>query len=71
MMFAQSLTLGIIAVVFPKFISNIEYLYYGMATVILFVFLFYALTLPKLSKELEYSQKKLAQRTGKEQIHIS
>lgn len=71
MMFAQSLTLGIIAVVFPKFISNIEYLYYGMATVILFVFLFYALTLPKLSKELEYSQKKLAQRTGKEQVHIS
>lgn len=56
MMFAQSLTLGIIAVLFPKVISNIEYLYYGMATVILLVFLFYALTLPKLSRELEYAQ---------------
>ena len=56
MMFAQSLTLGIIAVLFPNIISNIEYLYYGMATVILLVFLFYALTLPKLSRELEYAQ---------------
>lgn len=58
MMFAQSITLGIIAILFPKIISNVEYLYYGMATVILLVFLFYALTLPKLSRELEYSQAK-------------
>jgi hypothetical protein len=73
MMFAQSITLGLIAVLFPKIISNIEYLYYGMATVILLVFLFYALTLPKLSRELEYSQAKRTRlaSTRKGQVHIS
>ncbi|MGG4490805.1 MFS transporter [Metabacillus idriensis] len=73
MMFAQSITLGMIAVLFPKIISNVEYLYYGMATVILLVFLFYALTLPKLSRELEYSQAKRPRLASnrKGQVHIS
>jgi H+ antiporter protein len=73
MMFAQSITLGLIALLFPKIISNIEYLYYGMATVILLVFLFYALTLPKLSRELEFSQAKRTRlaSTRKGQVHIS
>ncbi|MBD1381269.1 MFS transporter [Metabacillus arenae] len=53
MMFAQSMTLGLIALLFPKIISNIDYIYYGMAIVILGVFLFYHLTLPKLSKKAE------------------
>jgi hypothetical protein len=44
-----------------------------MATVILLVFLFYALTLPKLSRELEYSQAKRTRlaSTRKGQVHIS
>ncbi|TDL80137.1 MFS transporter [Peribacillus frigoritolerans] len=73
MMFAQSITLGMIAILFPKIISNVEYLYYGMATVILLVFLFYAFTLPKLSRELEYSEAKRPHLASnrKGQVHIS
>lgn len=40
MMFAQSLTLGLVALLFPKFVSNIDYLYYGMGVIILLVFIF-------------------------------
>lgn len=70
MMFAQSLTLGMIAVLFPKVISKVEYLYYGMATVILLVFLFYALTLPKLSKELEYAQQNRNRHTANQKGQV-
>ncbi|WP_226666049.1 MFS transporter [Metabacillus litoralis] len=59
MMLAQSLTLGIIAMIFPKVIVTIDYLYYGMAIIILFVSLFYAFTLPKLSRDLEEKERKL------------
>ncbi|MGG3626541.1 MFS transporter [Bacillus gobiensis] len=50
-MFAQSLTLGLIAILFPHVIQNIDYIYYGMATVILCVFVFYFFKLPKFSAE--------------------
>ncbi|MBU7591889.1 MFS transporter [Metabacillus halosaccharovorans] len=59
MMFAQSVTLGLIALLFPKFIQEIDYLYYGIAFVILLVSLFYAFTLPKLSEAFEKKQKLL------------
>jgi DHA3 family macrolide efflux protein-like MFS transporter len=58
MMFAQSLTLGIIAFLFPKIIETVDYLYYGMATIILLVSLFYAFTLPKLSNAFEEKEKR-------------
>ena len=51
MMFAQSITLGLVALLFPKFVSNIDYLYYGMGIVILAVFVFYFIALPKYSAE--------------------
>ncbi|WP_049628386.1 MFS transporter [Bacillus sp. JFL15] len=51
MMFAQSITLGLVALLFPKFVANIDYLYYGMGIVILAVFLFYFIALPKYSAE--------------------
>ncbi|MCM3441756.1 MFS transporter [Metabacillus halosaccharovorans] len=66
MMFAQSATLGLIALLFPKFIQEIDYLYYGIAFVILLVSLFYAFTLPKLSEAFEKKQK-LLQRKQKTQ----
>ncbi|MRX73775.1 MFS transporter [Bacillus lacus] len=50
MMFAQSLTLGAIALLFPKIVVSIDYLYYGMGMIILAVSIFYAMTLPKLSR---------------------
>ncbi|MBM7603581.1 H+ antiporter protein [Metabacillus crassostreae] len=59
MMLAQSMTLGIIAVIFPKVIETIDYLYYGIAIIILIVALFYALTLPKLSRALEEKERNL------------
>ncbi|MDQ0226920.1 MFS transporter [Metabacillus niabensis] len=59
MMFAQSLTLGLIAILFPKVIASIDYLYYGMAVIILIVALFYALTLPKLSRAFDLKEKKI------------
>ncbi|BBP88898.1 hypothetical protein BsIDN1_25160 [Bacillus safensis] len=40
-MFAQSMTLGLIAVLFPKLITNVSYIYYGMGFIILLVFLFF------------------------------
>ncbi|MDM5319704.1 MFS transporter [Bacillus pumilus] len=52
-MFAQSMTLGLIAVLFPKFITNVSYIYYGMGVIILLVFLFYFFTLPKISREAD------------------
>lgn len=57
MMLAQSLTLGTIALLFPKIVARIDYLYYGMAVIILGVFIFYAMTLPKLSKAVEDTDK--------------
>lgn len=51
MMFAQSLTLGLVALLFPKFVSNIDYLYYGMGVFILAVFIFYFVALPKYSAQ--------------------
>lgn len=51
MMFAQSMTLGLVALLFPKIVSNIDYLYYGMGAVILLVFIFYFIALPKFSAQ--------------------
>ncbi|MGG3797782.1 MFS transporter [Metabacillus fastidiosus] len=56
MMLAQSLTLGVIAFLFPKVVTSTDYLYYGMACIILCVFIFYAMTLPKLSKKADESK---------------
>ncbi|WP_243291659.1 MFS transporter [Bacillus sp. FJAT-47783] len=47
MMFAQSLTLAVIAVLFPKFVPSVDFIYYGMAVILLGIFLFYAKFLPK------------------------
>ncbi|APH05490.1 MFS transporter [Bacillus weihaiensis] len=58
MMFAQSLTLGLIAVLFPKIVETVDYLYYGIAFIILIVSLFYGYTLPKLNKEFEEKERK-------------
>ncbi len=44
MMFAQSLTLGLVALLFPKFVSNIDYLYYGMGVIILLVLFLFCCT---------------------------
>ncbi|MCY8809660.1 MFS transporter [Bacillus atrophaeus] len=51
MMFAQSMTLGLVALLFPKIVSNIDYLYYGMGAVILLIFIFYFIALPKFSAQ--------------------
>lgn len=37
--------------VIPKFVSNIDYLYYGMGVIILIVFIFYFIALPKYSAQ--------------------
>ncbi|MTH53110.1 MFS transporter [Bacillus mangrovi] len=58
MMTAQSITLGLIALIFPKFIETIDYIYYAMAVVIFLVFVFYALTLPKLSQQALMEEKR-------------
>lgn len=50
MMFSQSLTLGLIAILFPKLISNIDLMYFGMSVIIFAVFLFYAILLPKYER---------------------
>ncbi|MEK5323949.1 MFS transporter [Aeribacillus sp. FSL M8-0254] len=51
MMFAQSATLLCIALLFPNIIRNIDLFYYGMALIILFVFFFYMILMPKYLKE--------------------
>lgn len=52
MMFSQSLTLGCITVLFPKVVSNVDLIYYGIAAIILAVFIFYAVLLPKKEAEV-------------------
>ncbi|WP_164931441.1 MFS transporter [Longirhabdus pacifica] len=49
MMLAQSISLGLIAVSFPAFIS-VDFIYYGMALLLSSVGVLYMLTLPKLAK---------------------
>lgn len=72
MMLAQSITLGLIALLFPKIIETIDYLYYGIALIILLVSLFYAFTLPKLSQAFDEKEKKFQskQRTTKTSQNI-
>lgn len=53
MMFAQSITLLFVAVLYPRIIRDIDVLYYGIALIILFVFLFYAIFMPKHLNERE------------------
>ncbi|CAH0122451.1 hypothetical protein PAE9249_05002 [Paenibacillus sp. CECT 9249] len=48
MMLAQTATLGVIAVAFPRFI-NVDMLFYGIGTVILIVAVYYIATLPRLA----------------------
>ncbi|MFD1739794.1 MFS transporter [Bacillus salitolerans] len=53
MMLAQSIALGIIALLFPAFITSVEYIYYGVAILMFGVGLFYMTTLPRLAREQE------------------
>lgn len=48
MMLAQSITLGVIAVVFPKWV-NVDILFYGVGACLLIVSIFYLIVLPKLA----------------------
>ncbi|MED1741594.1 MFS transporter [Bacillus swezeyi] len=50
-MLAQSSALGLIAVLFPSIITDVDYIYYGLAGVILLAALYYFIALPKLSAE--------------------
>ncbi|KUP08829.1 MFS transporter [Bacillus coahuilensis p1.1.43] len=49
MMLAQSISLGIIALLFPTVITSVDYIYYGVAALMGIVGVFYWLTLPRLS----------------------
>jgi predicted MFS family arabinose efflux permease len=59
MMLAQTATLGIIAVTFPRFI-NVDMIFYGMGSVMLIVAVFYISVLPKLEtrrqQQFEHSE---------------
>lgn len=59
MMLAQTATLGIIAVTFPRCI-NVDMIFYGMGSVMLIVAVFYISVLPKLEtrrqQQLEHSE---------------
>jgi DHA3 family macrolide efflux protein-like MFS transporter len=50
MMLAQSIALGLIALLYPLFI-HLEMLYYGMGIGLFLIFLIYAMVLPRLSKQ--------------------
>jgi len=71
MMFAQSMTLGLIALLFPKIIEEIDFLYYGIAAIILLVSLFYAFTLPKLSEAFERKQRRMNHKNHKANANIT
>ncbi|WLR43188.1 MFS transporter [Bacillus carboniphilus] len=60
MMFSQSLTLTLIALLFPNIIANIDYVYYGVSAILFIVFVFYFLTLPRLSMVMEKSYERKA-----------
>lgn len=57
-MFAQSITLGAIAILFPNIIRNVDHLYYGVALVLFIIFLFYALFLPRKDEIVRMSEQK-------------
>ena len=50
-MMAQSSALGVIAVLFPGIIADVDYIYYGLAGIILLAAMYYFIVLPKLSAE--------------------
>ncbi|MCD7035459.1 MFS transporter [Metabacillus sp. GX 13764] len=50
-MMGQSLTLGIIALLFPAIVENTDYIYYGIGLFLLAVFFYFAAVLPKQSRE--------------------
>jgi MFS transporter, DHA3 family, macrolide efflux protein len=56
MMFSQSITLGVIAIAFPK-ILTVEMLYWMVGGCLMLVGLYYLLTLPKFSSTEENSKK--------------
>ncbi|ASB89843.1 MFS transporter [Bacillus sonorensis] len=51
MMLAQSSALGLIALLFPGIIGNVDYIYYGLAGVILLAALYYFIALPRFSTQ--------------------
>jgi Na+/melibiose symporter-like transporter len=55
MMFSQSITLGVIAVAFPK-ILTVEMLYWMVGGCLIIVGVYYFLTLPKISRNQEISK---------------
>lgn len=59
-MLAQSATLAVIAVLFPKLIANVDYLYFGMAIILFMIFIFYAIFLPRKEQIMDEEQKQHA-----------
>jgi hypothetical protein len=56
MMLAQSVTLGAIAITFPKWV-NVDMLFYGVGCCLLAVSLFYLLTLPGLAAKQQQMER--------------
>lgn len=56
MMLAQSISLGLIALLFPKIIVSVDYIYHGIALLMLVVGVYYTFTLPRYSREDEAAQ---------------
>lgn len=56
MMFAQSVTLGVIAVTFPKWV-NVDMLFYGVGACLLTVAIYYMLVLPRLAAKQNLHEK--------------
>ncbi|KAA0546245.1 MFS transporter [Bacillus sp. BGMRC 2118] len=56
MMLAQSISLGLIALLFPKFIVSVDYIYYGIAVLMLVVGVYYSFTLPRYNRAEETDQ---------------
>ena len=51
MMLAQSSALGLIALLFPGIIGKVDYIYYGLAGVIILAALYYLIALPRFSAQ--------------------
>lgn len=51
MMIAQSSALGLIALLFPGIIGKVDYIYYGLAGVIIIAALYYFIAPPRFSAQ--------------------
>ncbi|MBM6616572.1 MFS transporter [Bacillus suaedaesalsae] len=64
MMLAQSISLGLIALVFPNVISSVDFIYFGIAILMLVVGVYYLFTLPRYSREEEVGEVKNSIKPG-------